>query len=116
MSWHPFLTVTFLFATKTLDVVTEDVHDARAHAIARLLSILAVACRLHVWQVTVSFVIPEVVDEQEFSIEGDNFDSVFCAQVKGVAETVGTRPWMEPELERAAWEIFLKVSDFYIFL
>ncbi len=33
-----------------------------------------------------------------------------CLQVKGVAETVGTRAWQEPELERAAWEIFLKVS------
>ena len=105
-----------MFATKTLDVFTEDVHDARAHAIARLLSFLAVACRLHVWQLTVSFVIPEVVDGQELSTEGDGSSSVFCAQVKGVAETVGTRPWMEPELERAAWEIFLKVSDFYIFL
>ncbi len=31
-------------------------------------------------------------------------------QVKGVAETVGTRPWQEPDLERAEWEIFLKVS------
>lgn len=30
-------------------------------------------------------------------------------QVKGVAETNGTRPWMEPTLPRETWELFLKV-------
>ena len=40
----------------------------------------------------------------------DRSSAGVSAQVKGVAETVGTRAWQEPELERAAWEVFLKVS------
>ncbi|EIE26263.1 hypothetical protein COCSUDRAFT_64412 [Coccomyxa subellipsoidea C-169] len=73
------------------------------------------ACRLQCWSLE-PYLKQWLLQEQSTrnmpgSINGNAKKGAFIGSlVKGVAETVGTRAWQEPELERAAWEIFLKVD------